>query len=43
MKYDKLEIRQCLTIDNIFDLLIEWGGEPEYTDFGYRRLQARAL
>lgn len=34
MKYDKLEIRQCLTIENIFDLLIEWGGEPEYTDFG---------
>ena len=34
MKYDKLEIRQCLTIDNVFDLLVEWGGEPEYTDFG---------
>ena len=34
MSYDKLEIRQSLTIDNIFDLLIEWGGEPEYTNFG---------
>ena len=32
--FDKLEIRQALTLDNIFDLLIEWGGDPEYTDFG---------
>ena len=34
MKYDKTEIRQSLSIENVFDLLIEWGGEPEYTDFG---------
>ena len=27
--FDKLEIRQALTLDNIFDLLIEWGGDPE--------------
>ena len=32
--YDKLKIREQLTIDNIFDLLQEWGGEPEYTSFG---------
>ena len=34
MAYDKVEIRQSLTINDIFDLLVEWGGEPEYTDFG---------
>lgn len=32
--FDKTEIRQALSLDNIFDLLIEWGGEPEYTNFG---------
>ena len=34
MAFDKTDIRQSLNIDNIFDLLVEWGGEPEYTDFG---------
>ena len=33
-QFDKKEIRAQLTIENIFDLLEEWGGEPEYTDFG---------
>ena len=32
--YDKLEVRKCLTVDNIFELLTEWGGDPEYTNFG---------
>lgn len=32
--YDKQEIRQEITIEDIFDLLTEWGGEPEYTGFG---------
>ena len=32
--FDKSEIRSSLTVDNIYDLLNEWGGDPEYTDFG---------
>ena len=32
--FNKTEIRENLTIDNIFDLLQEWGGDPEYTSFG---------
>ena len=32
--YDKSEIRGLLSLDNIYDLLQEWGGEPEYTEFG---------
>lgn len=32
--YDKNEIRNKLDIDDIFNLLQEWGGEPEYTEFG---------
>lgn len=32
--FDKSEIRSNISIDNIFDLLQEWGGDPEYTDFG---------
>lgn len=34
VSFDKGEIRSSLTIDNIFELLQEWGGDPEYTDFG---------
>ena len=34
MGYDKTEIRQSLTLENIFELFNEWGGDPEYTDFG---------
>ncbi len=34
MKYDKAEIKKLLTIENIFELLHEWGGDPEYTDAG---------
>ena len=32
--YDKDFIKQELTIENIFNLLEEWGGEPEYTNYG---------
>ena len=32
--FDKNEIKNSLTTDNIFDLLQEWGGDPEYTGFG---------
>ena len=32
--FDKSEIRNSLTQDNIFDLLQEWGGDPEYASFG---------
>lgn len=32
--FDKVEIKNNLTLDDIFQLLVEFGGEPEYTDFG---------
>lgn len=31
---DKTEVRNKLTIDDIFGLLNDFGGDPEYTDFG---------
>ena len=34
IQYDKGKIRESLTHDNIFDLLQEFGGDPERTDFG---------
>ena len=34
INYDKQEIREALTTSDIFDLLLEWGGDPEYTSFG---------
>ena len=34
INFDKNEIRENLEIDNIYELLVEWGGEPEYTDYG---------
>lgn len=34
INYDKAEIRDQLEIENIFELLHEWGGDPEYTPFG---------
>ena len=34
ISYDKSEVREALTIDDVFSLLQEWGGDPEYTDFG---------
>ena len=32
--YNKTEIREQLTLENIFELLQDWGGDPEYTNFG---------
>jgi len=32
--YNKKEIRDQLETEHIFELLQEWGGEPEYTNFG---------
>lgn len=34
VNYDKSQIKEQLSLDNIFDLLSDWGGEPEFTDFG---------
>ena len=34
INYDKSEIRDVLELENIFELLQEWGGDPEYTGFG---------
>ena len=34
LNYDKLEVKEALTLENVFDLLQEWGGDPEYADFG---------
>lgn len=34
MAYDKLEVKKSLSLDNIFELLTEWGGDPEYTEYG---------
>lgn len=32
--FDKHEIKEQLTLENIYELLVDWGGEPEYTQFG---------
>ena len=32
--YDKLEVREKLEIEDIYSLLLEFGGEPEYSSFG---------
>ena len=34
INFDKKEVREALSLDNIFELLELWGGEPEYTAFG---------
>lgn len=34
INYDKSEIKAELTLDNIFELLQEWGGDPEYSSNG---------
>ena len=33
--YDKDEIKNQLDIDDIFQLVTEFGGEPEYSNFGF--------
>ena len=32
--YDKKEIKDSLTIENIFEILQEFGGDPDYSSFG---------
>ena len=32
--YNKQEIKDSLSVENIYNLLVEWGGEPQYTSFG---------
>ena len=32
--YDKKEIRDSLSTEDIFSLLVDWGGDPEYSSFG---------
>lgn len=32
--FDKTEIKDALSIDDIYNFLQEWGGDPIYTDFG---------
>ena len=32
--YDKKEVRSKLNIEQVYELLSDFGGEPEYTDFG---------
>ena len=34
INFDKKEIKESLSIDDVFSLLEEWGGEPEFTNFG---------
>ena len=32
--FNKAEIKEYLSLENLYDLLVEWRGEPEYTSFG---------
>lgn len=32
--YNKKEVREKLSIEQIFELLVDFGGEPQYTNFG---------
>ena len=32
--FDKNEIKEALNLENIFEVLQEFGGEPEYSSFG---------
>lgn len=32
--YNKDELKEQLEVENIYDLIVEFGGEPEYTSFG---------
>ena len=34
LNYDKTEVKEQLNNEDIFQLLSEWGGDPEYTSFG---------
>ena len=32
--FDKSKVREALTIENVFDLFEDFGGDPQYTEFG---------
>lgn len=34
IQYNKDDIKEQLEIEDLFQLLLEWGGDPEYTNFG---------
>lgn len=34
LNYDKSFIKEQITLDDVFQLLVDFGGEPQYTDFG---------
>lgn len=34
INFDKDKVREQLTLENYFQLLEEWGGDPQYTSFG---------
>ena len=34
INFDKQEIKKQITLDQVFELLQDWGGDPEYTAFG---------
>ena len=34
ISFDKKEVKEALSLDNIYDLLQEWGGNPIYSSFG---------
>ena len=34
INFDKVEIKRQIRLDQVFELLQDWGGDPEYTSFG---------
>ena len=34
LTYNKTEIKEQITLEDVFNILVEWGGDPEYTSFG---------
>lgn len=34
ISYDKKKVRELLTTDIVFDMLVDFGGEPQYSNFG---------
>lgn len=34
INFDKSEIKKQISLDQVFELLQDWGGDPEYTGFG---------
>ena len=34
INFDKKKVKEQLTLEHIFELLVEYGGDPEYTSFG---------